>query len=520
MTLAEVYGTLNHLPRAWVGGSLAPERTVRIDREKLHHHPGTCFNASVTEYGGRVLMAYRHCPPDHGSRIYVCELTGPDYRPGKSVPLKLNHSEYSYSQEDPRLFIHRGKLHVSFTGASDFVSREAVPNVLYAELADSLDVANVWYPHYAQRGYREKNWGFFSHDDQLHAVYTIDPHVIYRIEGTRAFPAYGTPLSVKWNGLLRGGAAPVCVGNEYYSFFHGVHDQNGRKEKIYSIGVYTFAAYPPFRVRRLAMNPLVVGTFEDRPRGHYNATIFPCGAIRRGDRWIVSSGVHDVHIDIMEFDANKVESALGGSSVEAELETIEKLPGWCSRTKARKMMELIQAAKPDVVVEIGVFGGRSLLPQALALRDNGRGVIYGIDPYTTTAATEGTFTADPGGKAWWERAEMLATVRKACLNGIQDHGLWPWVKIIETQSDHVCSMFGTESIDILHIDGNHTPEVSLRDVHNYLPRVKRGGYVWMDDTDLASTADAIHELDKACALMIDHPREGGIAAWRLYRKNV
>jgi hypothetical protein len=65
------------------------------------------------------------------------------------------------------------------------------------------------------------------------------------------------------------------------------------------------------------------------------------------------------------------------------------------------MAALIRREKPSVVVEIGVFGGRSLVPQALALRENKQGVVYGIDPYTAAAATEGEFTSDPGGKGYW-----------------------------------------------------------------------------------------------------------------------
>ena len=47
--------------------------------------------------------------------------------------------------------------------------------------------------------------------------------------------------------------------------------------------------------------------------------------------------------------------------------------------------------RPKVIVELGIFGGRSLLPQALQLRDNGDGgIIYGIDPWTKAAALDRT----------------------------------------------------------------------------------------------------------------------------------
>jgi len=49
-------------------------------------------------------------------------------------------------------------------------------------------------------------------------------------------------------------------------------------------------------------------------------------------------------------------------------------------------------------------------------------------------------------------------------------------------------------IDILHIDGNHEEESSCKDVELYLPRVKKGGYVWFDDANWHQTQKAINLL--------------------------
>ena len=60
---------------------------------------------------------------------------------------------------------------------------------------------------------------------------------------------------------------------------------------------------------------------------------------------------------------------------------IASTPGWQGAQRSLQMAQLILDTKPDVVVEIGVYAGRSLVPMALALKHNGRGRVVGIDPW-------------------------------------------------------------------------------------------------------------------------------------------
>jgi len=64
----------------------------------------------------------------------------------------------------------------------------------------------------------------------------------------------------------------------------------------------------------------------------------------------------------------------------------KEIPGWCSDEKAQAMMDLVFSEQPQVCVEIGVFGGSSVFPTAMALRRLGNGVIYAIDPWKTEEA--------------------------------------------------------------------------------------------------------------------------------------
>src|SRR5215468_10710070 len=64
---------------------------------------------------------------------------------------------------------------------------------------------------------------------------------------------------------------------------------------------------------------------------------------------------------------------------------IRDLPGWPHPMKEKHLAHLILQLKPQLVVEIGVYGGRSFIPQAMALKHNKSGFIYGIDPWDSEA---------------------------------------------------------------------------------------------------------------------------------------
>jgi len=68
--------------------------------------------------------------------------------------------------------------------------------------------------------------------------------------------------------------------------------------------------------------------------------------------------------------------------IDVVQENLKSIEGWCSLEKATKLINCIADIKPDLCVEIGVFGGSSFIPQALAIKENGKGEIVGIDPWS------------------------------------------------------------------------------------------------------------------------------------------
>lgn len=190
----------------------------------------------------------------------------------------------------------------------------------------------------------------------------------------------------------------------------------------------------------------------------------------------------------------------------AALDHIAKLEGWCPPEKVAELMRLVDAYKPAVLCEIGVYGGRSLLPMALACR--GTGQIYGVEPWSVAAALEGGVL--PKDAEWWIERSDIYRVKRQFLEAVASLGLADTVRILEGPSHLVHPAI--PEIDLLHIDGNHSPEVSLRDAEIYLAKTRPGGWVVMDDTNNDQVTNALRRLDAACHLIRDW------GAWRVYRK--
>jgi predicted O-methyltransferase YrrM len=194
---------------------------------------------------------------------------------------------------------------------------------------------------------------------------------------------------------------------------------------------------------------------------------------------------------------------------ETTLQRLSTLHGWCTIEKASAMAELVLTEKPALCVEIGVFGGRSLIAQALALCHNDSGVIYGIDPWDTASTIEGEHA--PKSSAWWSNVNM-PMIHAHCMKAIGDFGVWKPTRIIAARAERVAGVFTDQSIDILHIDGNHSELASVRDLDTYWPKVRPAGWIWFDDTDWRTTAKAVHWLNENAETIKD------VKTCRLYRK--
>jgi predicted O-methyltransferase YrrM len=154
---------------------------------------------------------------------------------------------------------------------------------------------------------------------------------------------------------------------------------------------------------------------------------------------------------------------------------------------------LVKSAKPAVVVEIGSARGRSSCFMGMALKENGVGKLYAIDPHTKTE---------------WNDADSVDTyeILKGNVNAL---GLDGVVEILRNTSDNVANDWN-RGIDILFIDGDHSYEGAKRDWDLFSPFVKPFGSVIFHDTLWDLKPDPKYaRSDMGVPRLVDELREQG-----------
>ena len=163
----------------------------------------------------------------------------------------------------------------------------------------------MWAPDYAQREVKEKNWGFFEIAGELYTVYSLCPFVVLRVDGSNVQFVSKHEWQSPWqSGVMRGGAAPVRVGEEWYCFFHGVDPRDRR----YTVGCLVFDG--EFRPKRCTRWPIITPSDANRPASVTNSAWNPFGAYLDGDVFVLSGGCHDHWIEVHRYNASDVEGAM------------------------------------------------------------------------------------------------------------------------------------------------------------------------------------------------------------------
>lgn len=188
---------------------------------------------------------------------------------------------------------------------------------------------------------------------------------------------------------------------------------------------------------------------------------------------------------------------------------VATLEGWCTQEKAEYIAELVLNNKPVRVVEIGVFGGKSVIPMALAAKQYG-GRVWAIDPWSKQAALEGSISIEDA--QWWGSVVNLDFIYSGFVGAVNKFDLLSTIATLRMTDEQAIHHFEDESIGVLHVDGNHTPEVSRRYITQWGAKIKPGGYLIMDDTDWPSQAETLKLIESQYQLVKAFP------SWAVYRK--
>ena len=196
----------------------------------------------------------------------------------------------------------------------------------------------------------------------------------------------------------------------------------------------------------------------------------------------------------------------------------EQLPGWCTLDKGAHLLQLARALPaPARCVELGVHGGRSLIAIGLGLKLAGHGNIDGIDSYTQDDCMEGHHSdseLDGHLKQLWSTTDYENLLNRA-LGAIALYDLSAYVRIVRKKNDDAAADYPDGSINLLHLDANHSEPASCRDVATWLPKMAPASLWVCDDVNWPSMAKALGLLEAAGFKQVKLGDEG---YWAVYRR--
>jgi predicted O-methyltransferase YrrM len=132
---------------------------------------------------------------------------------------------------------------------------------------------------------------------------------------------------------------------------------------------------------------------------------------------------------------------------------------------ANLLYGLVRSMKPEICVEIGSARGRSACYIGMALKENGSGKLYAIDPHTATNWND------------IESSDSIDILR----SNISALGLSNQIVIICSSSEEAGRNWN-RPIDLIFIDGDHSYEGVKHDWELFSPHVKPFGIVLFHDT--------------------------------------
>jgi len=183
----------------------------------------------------------------------------------------------------------------------------------------------------------------------------------------------------------------------------------------------------------------------------------------------------------------------------------ESIKGWCPKEKALKMASLV---KPnDVCIELGVYGGRSLLPLCLMTKNK----VFGVDAWSKNASLDGENKKE--NDDWWSNVNYYEMYNYT-INLMKKHNCIN-CSLLRMTSEEAIGHFFDNSIDLIHQDSNHSEQISCLEVELYENKLKPGGFWVFDDTDWDTTKKAQERLiEKNFVLINDYGN------WKIFQKPV
>jgi len=155
------------------------------------------------------------------------------------------------------------------------------------------------------------------------------------------------------------------------------------------------------------------------------------------------------------------------------------VPAYCLNETREYIKNIMINIKNGIFVEIGVYGGSTLL-DIYDICKNNNNIIYGIDPYDNIKIFNGKKYDDTDKIVRNQEINRYRNIKNNLIDIINKNNLSN-INLLCQTSWNVYNNFNNNSIDCIHIDGDHSYEGVKNDLKLYWNKIKSGGYIINDD---------------------------------------
>jgi len=179
------------------------------------------------------------------------------------------------------------------------------------------------------------------------------------------------------------------------------------------------------------------------------------------------------------------------------------------------MCFLIYYFKCKTTLDLGVYGGGSLFPQATMHNKYTDGIVYGVDPYNKEDMVQFDNTDTEFLKLQKDVLNNLDVeeLYHYILNLINELSYADNVKFLRMRSDKAINYFVENNVrfDLMFIDGNHDTKNAMSDMVLYIPRLNNNGFLVIDDTPWPSIRPAYDYAKTQLSFVYERHGDGGFA---------
>jgi len=233
------------------------------------------------------------------------------YNVVKDLKLKIIDEVDNEQYEDPRVLFHDNKYYVGCAnyqyGNIKYVHQKVL---VFDKDFNHIDNIHIEYDGNGktieENTIHQKNWTWFIQNNSLMIVYRMNPHVVLEVDLTtkKVVTEYKhfQDISEIWDfGECRMGSNPILKDGYYHNFFHSSLPWKHPKRQ-YFMGYYKFESVPPFKIVEISKEPILYGNEIDERvlKSTSPLVIFPCGAIEKDGKFIVSFGLNDEKTGIIK----------------------------------------------------------------------------------------------------------------------------------------------------------------------------------------------------------------------------